>query len=264
MGKYASVFGGPAELELPIPKDRRQWWFHPDRELDGLSAIRESVAAWIDLGKDQEAVASGAWMDAWSAMADIPLATEIAKMMEGRGPLIPISAAVCGMLVGRDRTIGAWHSGAGQWVKGVKPHGHLFEGMNGLVRMGENAVLRSFLPLAPWRGGANGWLQLNRLGMSIEDNCTYYLNQFQGMPNVVGVWQQAANTLASVMNAFYHRGAFAKGTSPECWNLKIGIGDTLTEQEAASGLLRVRIGYAPLVPNQFETLEIEVQMQPWA
>lgn len=264
LGTHLAVFGPQARYSLPFLKDWAQWRFRADESNEEVRAIRESLSTWQALGNDPEAVANGTWVDAMSAISDLQVVHEIGQWLEVMGPLIPLSGAICGILIKRDREVGPWLSGSGQVLEGIKPASGCVDGMNGVIAYGQASILRSFYGYAGAEGNSPSWLQLRRLGMAVMDNCSYYLSQFQGNPNRIEVWQAAANACAGVLSLFYQRGAFAKGASEECWFLQIGIGTTLSESEAASGLMRVRIGYAPIFPNQFEIVEIEIMMQPWA
>lgn len=105
-------------------------------------------------------------------------------------------------------------------------------------------------------GNSQDWRYVNvrRLFISMETDIAKALEAFVFKPNVHNTWVEVKTMIESYLRGLYNQGAFA-GTTPEgSYQVLIGIGETMTDQDVLDGYMRVSIQVAPVRPAEFIVL----------
>ncbi len=108
---------------------------------------------------------------------------------------------------------------------------------------------------AEWR-----YIPVRRLAIFIEQSLRQTLQALVFAPNVASTWARVQASVALFMNSLWRQGAL-QGAKPEtAFFVKVGLGQTMTEQDVIDGLLRLQIGFAALKPAEFNMITLQFQL----
>lgn len=105
-------------------------------------------------------------------------------------------------------------------------------------------------------GNSMDWRYVNvrRLFISMETDISKALEAYVFKPNVHNTWVEVKTMIESYLFGLYNAGAFA-GTTPESsYQVLIGVGETMTDEDVLNGYMRVSIMVAPVRPAEFIVL----------
>jgi len=105
-------------------------------------------------------------------------------------------------------------------------------------------------------GNSMDWRYINvrRLFISMETDISMALEAYVFKPNVHNTWVEVKTNIESYLFGLFGQGAFA-GTTPETsYQVLIGKGETMTDEDVLNGYMRVSIMVAPVRPAEFIVL----------
>lgn len=105
-------------------------------------------------------------------------------------------------------------------------------------------------------GNSQDWRYINvrRLFNAMETDISMALEAYVFKPNVHNTWVEVKTMIQSYLYGLYTDGAFA-GTTPDgSYQVLIGLGETMTEEDVLDGYMRVSIMVAPVRPAEFIVL----------
>lgn len=105
-------------------------------------------------------------------------------------------------------------------------------------------------------GNSMDWRYVNvrRLFISMETDISKALEAYVFKPNVHNTWVEVKTNIESYLFGLFGQGAFA-GTVPETsYQVLIGVGETMTDEDVLNGYMRVSIMVAPVRPAEFIVL----------
>ncbi|MFT6500467.1 MAG: phage tail sheath protein FI [Crocinitomicaceae bacterium] len=105
-------------------------------------------------------------------------------------------------------------------------------------------------------GNSLDWRYINvrRLFMSMENDISQALDAYVFKANVHNTWVEVKTMIESYLYGLYNSGAFA-GTTPETsYQVSIGLGSTMTDEDVLNGYMRASIMVAPVRPAEFIVL----------
>lgn len=105
-------------------------------------------------------------------------------------------------------------------------------------------------------GNSMDWRYVNvrRLFISMETDISMSLEAYVFKANVHNTWVEVKTNIESYLFGLYGQGAFA-GTTPEgSYQVLIGKGETMTDEDVLNGYMRVSIMVAPVRPAEFIVL----------
>lgn len=105
-------------------------------------------------------------------------------------------------------------------------------------------------------GNSLDWRYINvrRLFISMETDISMALEAYVFKPNVHNTWIEIKTMIESYLFGLYNDGAFA-GTTPETsYQVLVGQGVTMTDEDILNGYIRVSIQVAPVRPAEFIVL----------
>jgi uncharacterized protein len=105
-------------------------------------------------------------------------------------------------------------------------------------------------------GNSLDWRYVNvrRLFISMETDISKALEAYVFKPNVHNTWVEVKTNIESYLYGLFLQGAFA-GTVPETsYQVLIGVGETMTDEDVLNGYMRASIMVAPVRPAEFIVL----------
>ena len=108
-------------------------------------------------------------------------------------------------------------------------------------------------------GNSMDWRYINvrRLFISMETDISMALEAYVFKPNVHNTWVEVKTMIDSYLFGLFNDGAFAGVTPETSYQVQIGVGETMTDEDILNGYMRVSIMVAPVRPAEFITLTFE-------
>lgn len=105
-------------------------------------------------------------------------------------------------------------------------------------------------------GNSLDWRYINvrRLFISMETDISIALEAYVFKPNIHNTWVEIKTMIESYLLGLYNQGAFAGTTPSTSYQVLIGQGVTMTEEDILNGYVRVSIQVAPVRPAEFIVL----------
>ncbi|NIF20541.1 phage tail sheath family protein [Candidatus Pantoea multigeneris] len=187
-------------------------------------------------------------------------------------PVAP-SAVAAALIQQTDRQIGPWKAPANLTLQ---------PGLQPLVKVGDASqarfnqdgtlavnMLREFPGIGVQLWGARtlsagdvAWryVPVRRTFDRIERDMQQSLRKVLFKPNGPQTWQQLRNAAENYLFGLFEAGAFAGTTPEQCYQVQVGVGSSMTEQDLNDGILRMNIGLAVVRPAEFIVLEFSQTM----
>ncbi len=102
-------------------------------------------------------------------------------------------------------------------------------------------------------GNSNDWRYVNvvRLFISMENDISKAMEPYVFKPNVTNTWVEVKTMIELYLFGLWQAGAFAGSTPDSSYQVLIGKGVTMTDDEINNGLMKVSIKVAPVRPAEF-------------
>jgi hypothetical protein len=192
--------------------------------------------------------------------------------------LLPASAAVAGKYADIDRSKGVWKAPANVGIAdAIAPEiivtQQQQEDLNIDLATGKSVnVIRSFPGRGPaiiWgartlAGNDNEWryVSVRRFFNMVEESTKAASGQFVFEPNDVNTWVRVKAMMEDYLIQQWRAGAL-QGTSPHyAFYVRVGLGETMTEQDILEGRMIVEIGLAVVRPAEFIILRFMHRIPP--
>ncbi|HEI8868288.1 TPA: phage tail sheath family protein [Serratia odorifera] len=95
------------------------------------------------------------------------------------------------------------------------------------------------------------YIQNRRLVMWIESELHYLLQPFVFEPNNEITWYRIKALIRRTLRELWERGGLLGGSEDDAYRILVGIGESMSEDDLADGLLRIRIAVAIHQPAEF-------------
>lgn len=190
--------------------------------------------------------------------------------------LLPASAAVVGKYADTDNTRGVWKAPANVGIDfAISPEiiiSHKEQAnLNVDVVDGKSInVIRSFPGRGPaiiWgartlAGNDNEWryISVRRFFNMVEESTKNASEQFVFEPNDRNTWIRVKSMIENYLTLQWKAGALMGTTTREAFFVKVGLGETMTEQDIWEGRMIVEIGMAVVRPAEFIILRFMHKM----
>lgn len=111
-------------------------------------------------------------------------------------------------------------------------------------------------------GNSLDWRYINvrRLAISLDTDIGLALQAYVFKPNVHNTWVEIKMMIESYLFGLYRQGAFAGASPEESYQVLIGAGETMTDEDILNGYMRVTIHVAPIRPAEFIVLTFSQMM----
>jgi phage tail sheath protein FI len=210
-----------------------------------------------------------------AAIAQSPLLAEAMNQATKLLNLMPPSALLAGIYAQVDNSRGVWKAPANVSLNGVLAPAVAIdnaeqEDLNiSLDGKSVNAI-RSFAGkgILVWGartldGNSNEvrYINVRRTLNMIEDSCQQALQALSFEPNTAPTWQMATALLENFLVSLWRQGALVGAKPQEAFAVRLGLGQTMTQQDLQDGLLKVELMLALMRPAEFVVVGITQKMQ---
>jgi phage tail sheath protein FI len=189
--------------------------------------------------------------------------------------VLPPSAAVVGIYATVDRTRGVWKSPANESLASVRSltvqiDQDLNDGMNVDATGKSINVLRFFAGkgFLVWgartlAGNDNEWryVSVRRFFNMVEESCRKASEPFVFEPNDANTWVKVKAMIENFLTVQWRSGALAGAKPEDAFQVRVGLGTTMTAQDILEGRMNVEIGMAVVRPAEFIVLRFSHKMQ---
>ena len=105
-------------------------------------------------------------------------------------------------------------------------------------------------------GNSLDWRYVNvrRLFISLETDISMALEAYVFKPNVHNTWVEVKAMIDGYLFGLFNEGAFAGITPETSYQVLIGIGETMSEEDVLKGCMKASVMVAPVRPAEFITL----------
>lgn len=107
------------------------------------------------------------------------------------------------------------------------------------------------------QGGIYEYVPVMRTAFLIADSLRSALNRAVFAKNTEVLWKNVKLGVTGFMDTLYNQGAFQGATPSQAFEVAVGLGESMTQTDIDSGLLRVTVRFRPAKPA--ETIEISVE-----
>ena len=190
--------------------------------------------------------------------------------------LLPASSAMVGIYAQVDNSRGVWKAPANINIDNVIRPQYLIthqqqEGLNVDTLAGKSInVIRKFEGRGPaivWgartlAGNDNEWryISVRRFFNMVEESTKNATEQFVFEPNDRNTWVRVKSMISNYLTQQWKAGALMGTTTAEAYFVKVGLGETMTEQDIWEGRMIVEIGLAVVRPAEFIILRFMHKM----
>lgn len=101
------------------------------------------------------------------------------------------------------------------------------------------------------------YIPVRRTALMIAESLYNSLQSVVFEPNNHVLWASLRAGVGDFMNQLFRAGAFQGEKVSDAYFVRCGLGDTMTQGDIDSGIVRVVVGFAPLHPAEFVVIEIK-------
>lgn len=111
-------------------------------------------------------------------------------------------------------------------------------------------------------GNSMDWRYINvrRLFIAMETDISSALEAYVFKPNVHNTWVEVKTMIESYLFGLFKDGAFAGQTPATSYQVMVGLGTTMTDEDVLNGIMKVSIQIAPVRPAEFIVLSFSQQV----
>ena len=186
--------------------------------------------------------------------------------------LVPPSGYAAGVWSRIDGRRGVWKAPAGLEadVKGIRDTEYVVGDpeQDQLNIWGVNAIRAIVGPPVVWGARtlatkANPeyrYVPVRRTAIMIGESLYQSLQSVVFQPNNHVLWGSLRANIGGFMEGLFRAGAFQGEKSSDAYFVRCGLGDTMTQTDIDSGIVRVIVGFAPLKPAEFVIIQIQQKL----
>lgn len=208
-------------------------------------------------------------------LQNAPFYRHIIDIIKEQLNLLPPSAAVAGLYARTDHTRGVWKAPANISVNSViKPSISITnaeqEGMNAPGNGKSINAIRSFIGegIKVWgartlNGNSQDWRYINvrRTIIYLEESIKNAARNYVFEPNDANTWLNMRCMIDSFLRSVWKRGGLAGAIPEDAYNVRIGLGETMTPDDILNGIMRISVAVAISHPAEFIEITFQQQMQ---
>jgi phage tail sheath protein FI len=111
-------------------------------------------------------------------------------------------------------------------------------------------------------GNDNEWryVSVRRFFNMVEESIRKACLPFVFEPNVVNTWIKVRGMIQNYLTTKWREGALAGAKPEQAFFVKVGLDQTMTQDDILNGRMIIEIGMAPLRPAEFIIIRISVSM----
>ncbi len=199
---------------------------------------------------------------------------DIRKMIEDVKLVLPPSAAIAGAFAKVDATRGVWKSPANVSLNRVKAPeitiDHSEQEDLNVSDTGKSINAIRFFSgkgVLIWGartldGNSNEWryISVRRFFNMVEESVKKATERFVFEPNDANTWMKVKAMIENFLTLQWRAGALMGGKADEAFFVRVGLGETMTEDDVLNGRMIVEIGMAAVRPAEFIILRFSHKM----
>lgn len=237
-------------------------------------AKKEQVAAYIESIKEGLSdLESNTLHKIFSQISK--LYSEIMKEMRLTLNLLPVSAAMAGVITTVDNTKGVWKAPANVSIANViSPTLNISheeqEDLNVPLSGKSINAIRTFTGegIKVWGartldGNSLDWRYINvrRTMIMLEESVRNAARAYVFDPNEANTWVNVKSMIANFLNGIWKRGGLAGAVPDDAYSVFVGLGETMTPEDILEGIMRISVLVAIVRPAEFIEITFQQQMQ---
>jgi phage tail sheath protein FI len=207
--------------------------------------------------------------------AEHPIFSQLKSRLEQASRLVPSQGAVAGVYAATDRERGVWKAPANVSLSGVVGPAVALSNeqqdtLNVDVNTGKSInALRTFSGKGTivWgartlMGNDNEWryVSVRRFFIFAEESIQKASSAFVFEPNNVNTWVKTKTMIMNFLINQWRAGALVGDKAEDAFYVKIGLGETMTQQDILEGKMIVEVGMAVVRPAEFIVLNFTHSM----
>jgi len=203
------------------------------------------------------------------------LYSEIMKEMRLTLNLLPVSAAMAGVITTIDNTKGVWKAPANVSIANViSPTLNISheeqEDLNVPLSGKSINAIRTFTGegIKVWGartldGNSLDWRYINvrRTMIMLEESVRNAARAYVFDPNDANTWVNVKSMIANFLNGIWKRGGLAGAVPDDAYSVFVGLGETMTPEDILEGIMRISVLVAIVRPAEFIEITFQQQMQ---
>ncbi len=188
---------------------------------------------------------------------------------------LPPSAAIAGLYTMVDNTRGVWKSPANVSINYVNSLTENIDDLEqGDMNMPMNGKAINAIRVFPGEGikvwgartldgNSQDWRYVNvrRTMLFIEESVKNAAKAYVFEPNVANTWLNMKSMIGSFLRGVWKRGGLAGATPEDSYQVQIGLGETMNEDDILNGIMRVTVLVAVTRPAEFIEITFQQQVQ---
>ena len=199
----------------------------------------------------------------------------IQSLLSRQTVTLPPSAAIAGIIASIDHSIGSWKAPANvslNAVRGptVKISSSEQAGLNvdtsgksiNAIRTfnGKGTLVWGARTLA---GNSNEWryVPVRRLFLQMENDIKRSTSYAVFEPNAATTWTRLRTQVQGYLTQLWQNGGLAGATEEEAFFVRVGLGETMDEQDILEGRLNITVGAAAVRPAEFVVFTFTHKLQ---
>ncbi|MBV7530233.1 phage tail sheath subtilisin-like domain-containing protein [Chitinophaga sp. sic0106] len=205
-----------------------------------------------------------------------PVIAAAVTALQTKLAIVPPAGAVAGVYAKTDRERGVWKAPANTSLNSVsaplaKIDNNTQDGLNVDADAGKSInAIRAFSGKGTlvWGartldGNSNEWryISVRRLFNMVEESVKKSTAPFVFEPNDANTWVKVKGMVENYLTTLWRQGALAGAKTDQAFFVRVGLGQTMTEQDILEGRLLVEIGMAAVRPAEFIILRFSHKMQ---
>lgn len=208
-------------------------------------------------------------------MAGSPVFKALVTQILADQNLLPPSGAMAGVYTMVDNTRGVWKAPANVGLSGVvRPvvdisHEEQEELNQSADGVSVNAI-RTFVGEGTLVWGARTldgnsldwrYVHVRRTMIMLEQSITLAVKAYVFEANDSGTWVTVKNMIGNFLTGIWKQGGLAGATPDEAFQVRVGLGETMTSADIAGGILRASVLVAVTRPAEFIEITFQQPMQ---
>ena len=199
----------------------------------------------------------------------------ISAVLSRQTVMLPPGAGIAGVISGIDHSIGSWKAPANVSLNAVsgpavKISSNDQAGLNVDASGKSINAIRTFNGKGTlvWgartlEGNSNEWryIPVRRLFLQMESDIKRATSYAVFEPNTATTWSRLRTQVQSYLTQLWRDGGLAGATEDEAFFVRVGLGETMDEQDILAGRLNLTVGAAALRPAEFVVFTFTHKLQ---
>ena len=200
--------------------------------------------------------------------------SQIINKVLSEANILPASGGMAGVYTTVDNGREVWEAPANVSIVGVaglpiRLTGSQQESLNVDASGKSINAFRAFLNLGivvcgarTLDGNSLDWryVSVRRTMIMLKQSAKLGMGAYVFEPNDANTWTAISSKLEMFLTHIWRRGGLQGEKAADSFQVRVGLGSTMTEQDIQNGIMRVSIAFAPLRPAEFIIITLEQKM----